>query len=163
MAEADSNAPDDPPIHVDEDWKERVEIEDAVLDEKLRKEQKSEPPVAEPADQAPLETKTESAQPQPRSQPLPKADFGMLIGIFSGQAMASLGLIPGPEGNTNVDLHIAKHFVDLLGLIEEKTAGNLDDQEKTFLESTLHQLRMVYLEVSKGQETKEQKDERPDV
>ena len=59
-----------------------------------------------------------------------------------------MGLVPDPvSGKPNVNRNLAKHFVDTLGILEEKTRGNLTDDEAALLTETLHQLRMAYVAV----------------
>lgn len=80
---------------------------------------------------------------------IPPADFAVLITMFSTQAMVALGQIPHPgSGKAEVQLPLARHFIDLLGVVEGKTKGNLTPDESSLLDSTLHFLRMGYLQVS---------------
>ena len=66
------------------------------------------------------------------------------------QAMAALGQIPDPlENKPVVRLELARHHIDTLGVLEEKTKGNLTDEEHEMLETVLHQLRMVFLNFEK--------------
>ena len=60
-----------------------------------------------------------------------------------------LGMMPHPvTGETGVDLKTAKHWIDVLGMLEEKTHGNLDEQEAQMLENLLADLRMQYVSFS---------------
>ena len=126
--------PDKPQIEVvsDEDWKERVKAEDAQLDAQTQQE--------EPSDT--------QAAPEIDPNTIPPASFGTLVQMFSTQAIVSLGLIPDPEGKVVRQLPLAKHFIDVLGVIEEKTRGNLSPEEAQSLDGTLHELRMAYMEVA---------------
>ena len=68
------------------------------------------------------------------------------IRSLASNAAASLGMMPHPAtGETGVDLQTAKHWVDVLGMLEEKTQGNLDEQEAQMLENLLADLRMQYV------------------
>lgn len=107
----------------------------------------------EPVSRAP-ETKTkppeEKAQTEPpRSGRDPLDDptsFLSLIMSLASNAAASLGMMPHPvTGETGVDLKTAKHWIDVLGMLEEKTRGNLDSQEAQVLEGLLSDLRMQYV------------------
>jgi hypothetical protein len=61
-----------------------------------------------------------------------------------------LGQIPNPQtGKGEVNLELAKMFVDQLGMIEEKTRGNLTNEETAVLRNTLSNLQMAFVEVSK--------------
>src|SRR3982751_5954912 len=69
-----------------------------------------------------------------------------------------LGQIPNPQtGKGEVNLELAKMFIDQLGMIEEKTRGNLTSEETAVLRNTLSNLQMAFVEVSK--ETREGKTE----
>src|SRR6266404_6245555 len=72
--------------------------------------------------------------------------FLSLIMSLASNAAASLGMMPHPvTGETGVDLKTAKHWIDVLGMLEQKTRGNLDPQEAQALESLLADLRMQYV------------------
>jgi hypothetical protein len=77
------------------------------------------------------------------------ASFMSLIMSLASNAAASLGMMPHPvTGETGVDLKTAKHWIDVLGMLEEKTKGNLDPQEAQVLEGLLADLRMQYVSFS---------------
>lgn len=81
---------------------------------------------------------------------VPPADFQTLVTMFSTQAMVALGAIPHPSsGKAEVQLELARHFIDLLGVVEEKSKGNLTDDETSLISSSLHYLRMSFIEQSK--------------
>ena len=96
-----------------------------------------------------------SAEPEsksPRSGRDPLDDptsFLSLIMSLASNAAASLGMMPHPvTGETGVDLKTAKHWIDVLGMLETKTRGNLDPQEAQVLEGLLADLRMQYVSFS---------------
>ena len=61
-----------------------------------------------------------------------------------------LGQIPNPQtGKGEVNLELAKMFIDQLGMIQEKTRGNLTNEEGAVLKNTLANLQMAFVEVSK--------------
>jgi hypothetical protein len=61
-----------------------------------------------------------------------------------------LGQIPNPQtGKGDVNLELAKMFIDQLGMIQEKTRGNLTNEESAVLKNTLANLQMAFVEVSK--------------
>src|SRR5216684_6842144 len=61
-----------------------------------------------------------------------------------------LGQIPNPQtGKGEVNLELAKMFIDQLGMIQEKTRGNLTNEESTVLRNTLSNLQMAFVEVSR--------------
>jgi hypothetical protein len=60
-----------------------------------------------------------------------------------------LGQIPNPQtGQGEVNLELAKMFIDQLGMIQEKTRGNLTNEEAAVLKNTLSNLQMAFVEVS---------------
>jgi len=74
------------------------------------------------------------------------ASFPSLVMSLASNAAASLGMMPHPvTGETGVDLKTAKHWIDILGMLERKTQGNLDEQEAQILENLLADLRMQYV------------------
>ncbi|HWL08755.1 MAG TPA: DUF1844 domain-containing protein [Planctomicrobium sp.] len=136
---SDSTSPGDKPqieIAADEDWKSRVKAEDAELDSE------SQPQSAEAIPAS-------SDEPPDEEPPLPNASFLALLQMLSTQAILAMGLIPGPDGSLNVELSVARHFIDLLGILETKTKGNLTPAESQIVEQNLHELRMAFIEVSR--------------
>jgi len=136
----DSDNSVQPELSSDEEWKERVKAENAAADEKLSSGSggnssavADEPEQAESSDSKP-ETIDEENQPQ---RSFPQAEFSTLVGMLSAQAMVSLGMIPNPvAGKSEVQLETVKHLIDLLGVLEEKTKGNLSASESGSLETT---------------------------
>ena len=83
---------------------------------------------------------------------LPKPDFaGFLISLGSS-AFVHMGLVPDPEsGQTRTpNLAIARQTIDMLELLEEKTRGNLTDDETTLLRNLLTDLRMRFVTAARG-------------
>ena len=82
---------------------------------------------------------------------LPHLDFATFVLSLSHSALMHLGEVPDPETNkTQVDLALAKQNVDILGLLEEKTKGNLTGDEERLLAQVLFDLRMRFVERSKA-------------
>jgi hypothetical protein len=75
----------------------------------------------------------------------------MLCGSLAAQVQMALGLFEDPvQKKTIVEMDAAKQGIDLLEMLEEKTRGNLDDEEKALLSNLLTQLRLLYVEVAKA-------------
>ena len=73
---------------------------------------------------------------------LPPATFEFLVLSLRMQAEMQMGLMGGPEGEPvekNVDL--ARHFIDILAILQEKTKGNLSLEEQRLLDNTVTELR----------------------
>lgn len=83
--------------------------------------------------------------------PLPTIDFATFILSLSHSALMHLGEAPHPDTNkVEANLPLAKQNIDLLGLLEEKTKGNLSGDEERLLAQVLFDLRMRYVEHSKA-------------
>ncbi len=114
-------------IIIDEDWKQEAQKEKETL--------------AAEEEQAEMEDTG-------RGQ-LPPGDFAALISMLMTQALFAMGFlqIKGQEPK-EPDLEMAKYNIDMLQTLEDKTKGNLTDQEQKVLSDTLNQLRMAYVKVS---------------
>lgn len=81
---------------------------------------------------------------------LPHIDFATFVLSLSHSALTHLGEAPHPETNkVEQNLPLAKQNIDLLGLLEEKTKGNLTGDEERLLAQVLFDLRMRYVERAK--------------
>ena len=88
------------------------------------------------------------------NDPLPTIDFATFILSLSHSALMHLGEAPHPDTNrVEPNLPLAKQNIDLLGLLEEKTKGNLTGDEERLLAQVLFDLRMRYVERSKAAPT----------
>ncbi len=87
---------------------------------------------------------------EPVSPDLPTLDFATFVLGLIGTAYVHLGDAPSPDGEQNRDLSMARQDIDLLGLLQEKTKGNLTGEEEMLLEQALCDLRMRYVEVARG-------------
>lgn len=81
---------------------------------------------------------------------LPTLDFSTFVLGIIGAAYVHLGDAPGPDGRADRDLVLARQDIDLLGLLQEKTKGNLTGEEERLVDQALYDLRMRFIEVSKG-------------
>jgi hypothetical protein len=79
--------------------------------------------------------------------PFPEVTFSTFVVSLSQSALLHLGEIPDPSTQTpHVDLSLAKHIIDTLGMLEEKTQGNLQPDEERILKEILYGLRMRYVQ-----------------
>ncbi len=100
-------------------------------------------PEGEAATPRPPEPAPEAAASAPGAD-LPPAGFPALVQMLTMGALDALGAIPGPDGRPEApDLVLARHSIDLLGVLEEKTRGNLTADEARLLEQALFDLRML--------------------
>lgn len=135
---------EEPKIIVDEDWKSKVERER----EELAAKAEEAPAEQAPADDAAVPGDAATGSGDAGSQPLPPPTLTLLVTTLLTQALVAMGQMPPAEGATpEVNLPYAKHFIDLVGVIEEKSKGNLTDEETTFIGDSLHQMRMLYVSI----------------
>ncbi len=105
----------------------------------------------EPQPQADAASPPPTDERQDKARHLPPADFTTFILSLSSSVLMHLGELPGPQqGQPARDLPMAKHTIDLLSLLQEKTRGNLSADEDSLLESLLYDLRLRYVELAKG-------------
>lgn len=89
------------------------------------------------------------AEQTQQREPLPGPSFAELVNIVVMQAMAGLGLLGGPGGERlPPDLEVAKHFIDMLQLLEDKTRNNLTPEEKRLLDQVLYETRMTFVQMA---------------
>ena len=121
-------------IIVDEDWKEQARKEKEVAAAQEKQEKKQDQPEPEKATRGPL----------------PKGDMAALISMLVTQAFFSLGAlqVEGQQEKKEPDLAMAKYNIDMLETLQEKTKGNLTEDEQKVLESMLGQVRMAYVKMA---------------
>lgn len=82
----------------------------------------------------------------PSNCQLPVIDFSTFIFSLNSSALVHLGAIEDPAtGKKNKNLPIAKQTIDIIGMLENKTHGNLTNEEKNLLKDILYNLRMLYV------------------
>lgn len=82
----------------------------------------------------------------------PEPDFNFFITTLSLQASIALGQAENPATNKKEeDLVQAKFLIDTLGMLKEKTKGNLTAEETNLLENLLYELRLLYISKQKGE------------
>lgn len=80
---------------------------------------------------------------------LPPPSFEFLVWSFRFQTEAALGMYPEADGSPpRTDLDLARHTLDLLAMLEEKTRGNLSPEEKRLLENVLTELRFRFVQAA---------------
>jgi hypothetical protein len=162
-------------LHIDEDWKTQVEREkegakakaggtpsaphfagqaaaaepaaasgEEAARQRAQQSTGEEQPYGEPAGQRPANSERDKSES--RDYPLPPATLSFLMTTLGTQAMVALGEVPNPiTGKLERLPQQAKHFIDTLGMLEEKTEGNRTPEESAILRSLLHQLRMAFV------------------
>lgn len=111
---------------------------------------KEETPPKEEKEPRKEKSKEETRKEKAERPPLPEANFTSLIFSLSSSALINLGEVPDPNtGQKTRDLQIAKHTIDIIAMLKEKTEGNLTDEEKKFLEAVLTDIRWRFVNASK--------------
>lgn len=128
---------DEKKIIIDDDWKKQAQQEKEKVSEEIKKEHEKE-------------------EEQKKQPPMPKGDFLGLVSMLSTQAYFALGLMGNPDTKEQPkpNIEMAKYLIDVLGDLEEKTKGNLSDQEKEALQGSLSQLRMIFVKITEDPEAK---------
>ena len=92
---------------------------------------------------------TQPGQQEEIHIPLPPASFSFLVFSLRAQAEMQLGLMQfGEKEKAEPDLPLARHTIDLLGMLLEKTKGNLSLEEQRLLENSLTELRFRFVQAS---------------
>ena len=120
-----SDKPEDTPrIQVDDDWKQEAAREKEKLAE---------------------ETKDVGAG----GGSLPDPVFAEVVNMIVMQTLYAMGAVAMPDGQkVPADLSLAKHQIDLLAVLAEKTKGNLTEEEQRLMDSALYELRMRFVQVA---------------
>jgi len=125
---------DEKKIIIDEDWKKQAQQEKETLKEKEKAEKE----------------KKAAEEPEAGEHgPLPEANLGSLINMLTTQALFAMGVlqVKGQEDHPP-DLQLAKYNIDMLGVLEAKTKGNLTAEEAAALKNTLNELRMGFVQIA---------------
>jgi Domain of unknown function (DUF1844) len=86
-----------------------------------------------------------------QAQSLGSVDFSTHVLSLASTALIALGKMPGPDDEiAPVDLETARHLIDVLGMLEHKTKGNLDESEHKLLQSLIYDLRVSYVDAEKA-------------
>lgn len=145
MPPADSN---EPKLIIDTDWKAQAQAEKEKLAQTTKPAAKPNPtpgagsaPAGDPGAASP-------GGPADADQP---ASFDELVRMLAMQALTFLGEIPDPQSGQRLFApEYARRFIDMIGILEEKTKGNLSKEEDEGLRSVAADLRMAYVELSKA-------------
>lgn len=130
---------DAPKLHIDSDWKAQAQAEKERLAEK--------------------EAAKASHEHGGAPGEMPPADFRTLVATLASQAMMGLGAYGDPQtGRVVVDVVGAQFAIDLLGVLEEKTKGNLSTEEAAELKEVLAHLRARFVQIARLVASQMQRD-----
>ncbi len=149
-----------PKLHIDSDWKAQAQAEKDRLSEKESAraaasggaQHRGQPGAQHGPQHGPQHGAQVGAQQgdHPDEGELPPADFRALVATLASQAMMGLGAYADPQsGRAVIDIQGAQFAIDLLGVIEEKTRGNLTADEASELTEILAQLRARFVQIAK--------------
>ncbi len=132
--QAENSAPSGSGLHIDDDWKSQAQAEKERLAEKV----------------GDLPGSAGSTTPEPIAAEggtgLPSASFELLVEQYATQILVAMGQMPDAGGKPRPrDLGLARLYIDMLGIIQEKTKGNLTPPEQALIDSLLYQMRMAYV------------------
>jgi hypothetical protein len=144
-------------------------LKEGVTLEAAKQEEKPAGPVTSAAATKPEPPKTKSTAPSP--EPVHEdefagdeddfadaddpASFVHFLSTLATNAAAALGAVPHPAtGQRSLDLETGKYWLDVLGMLRDKTKGNLSPQEARLLEGLLADLRMQYVQLVRATEEK---------
>ncbi|MGD9246072.1 MAG: DUF1844 domain-containing protein, partial [Desulfobacterales bacterium] len=112
-------------------------------------DQETKEEATKPSEEEVEESKSEEAigpEEDKTDYQLPKINFATFIFSLNSSVLVQLGLIDDPAtGKKTRNLPLAKQTIDILGMLEEKTQGNLTKDEETMLKNILYDLRMIYV------------------
>ena len=92
-----------------------------------------------------------AGRPKVPAEPPEPVNFSTFLLGLSTQVLMHLGEIPNPLTKAvERDLNAAKHVIDILGMLREKTRSNLEQDEESLLDSILYDLRMRYVELMRS-------------
>ena len=92
----------------------------------------------------------DSAKTAEAETQLPEINFVTFVLSLNASALVNLGLVEDPASNTNIkNLPLAKQTIDILGMLQEKTRGNLSADEENLMKHMLYELRMLYVKEKK--------------
>ena len=146
-----------PSLSIDTDWKKQAQEEKRRLVEEQQKKAAAAataPPVAPAiagtaaaAGAGGLPGAAAARGPRGRRE-IPPANFSTLVQSIATQVLFYLGDLSPQGGEPMLNLDMAKHQIDLLSILEEKSANNLSPEEKTMLDAALYEVRTRYVSVA---------------
>jgi len=145
-------------LHVDTDWKKQAQEEKRKLAEQEEKRRAAAAPAgvvpggagaaspaAAPSAGAAAAARQAGGRGAAGQREFPPASFATLVQSLLTQVLFYLGDLATRGGEPMINLDMAKHNIDTLSVLEEKTRGNLTEEEKRLLDAALYEARMRYV------------------
>lgn len=122
-----------------------------VVIDRRGEEEEPEAPSSQSEEQG--QSSVEPGAVAPEGAEIPQLDFSTLVHSFAISALYHMGAAPPPDGEEAppVNLALAQQNIDILEILEGKTQGNLLDEEQQLLRGVLYEVRMRFVEASKGE------------
>jgi hypothetical protein len=147
-------AEEQPSLHIDTDWKKQAQAEKRKLAEQ-QAAARAKPPAVPPVPPASMST-TAVAAPRAAAgarrgrtgREMPTPGMASLVQSVMTQVLYYLGEIATPGGQPILDLDLAKHHLDTLSVLEQKTKNNLDADEQRLLDAALYETRSRFISVA---------------
>ncbi len=143
-----------PSLHIDTDWKKQAQAEKRKLAEQQAAARAAKPPAVMPPSASPAAAAVapRAAAAGPRKgrggREMPPPGFPSLVQSVMTQVLFYLGEIAAQGGQPVMDLDLAKHHLDTLTMLEDKTRNNLDADEQRLLDSALYETRSRFIGVA---------------
>ena len=147
-------ADEQPTLHIDTDWKKKAQEEKRKLAEEQKQKAAASPTSESPASAAggsapatgaPAGRTTSGAR---TAREMPAASFTSLVQTIVTQALFYMGDLTPRGAEPQLNLDMAKHQIDLLGVLEEKTKSNLTPDEQRMLDAALYETRMRFVGIA---------------
>jgi hypothetical protein len=142
---------EEPSLHIDTDWKKQAQEEKRRLAEQDKEKASAPPSSAAPPDPRvapPVGATSARARPGAERGQLPPPSFAALVQSIVTQILFYVGDLATRGQEPMINLDMAKHQIDILGILEEKSKGNLTEDEQRLLDAALYETRMRYVAVS---------------
>jgi hypothetical protein len=137
-------AEEQPSFQIDTDWKKQAQEEKRQLAEAAK--EKAAAAAAPAASKASPSTGAPAGRRAGRA--LPPPGFGSLVQSVMTQILYYLGELAGSTGQAGIDLDLAKHHLDVLSVLEEKTKNNLSLEEQSIIDAALYETRTRFVNVA---------------
>jgi hypothetical protein len=143
-------ADEKPTLHIDNDWKRQAQEEKKrlIAEQEAKKAAAAAPAPAATVPAATAVGPAPRGAARPRGEAFPEANFATLVQSLMTQALFYLGELNPRGGEPTVNLDMAKHQIDTLTVLEDKTKGNLSDDEKRVMDLALYETRNRFVSVA---------------
>lgn len=136
-----------PKIIVDDDWKSQAQAEKQKMADEAKAKQAAEADAGAPGTGGQTSQSGDGG-----GRRMPEASFETLVSTMTTQALFAMGEIPDPQtGQRMAHLDLARHHIDMLAVIVEKTEGNLSKEESDMIATTVYELRNRYVQLTMSQ------------